>query len=242
MLTFFVGIAQPGIWADLVFDPQLVLAGEVWRLFTFFFLAPVVDPASPFLSGWNIATFVFAIYFLWILNQALTAEWGVFKLNLYVWTGYLLTVAAGFIAGQGWATNFYFSTSLFLAFAYLFPDFTILLMLILPVKVKWLALITWVYLALMFVTGSMMTKLLVLAAVGNFMLYFARDIVQRLRFGHRRMKLQSESAKLQGEPFHKCIACGRTERSHPKLEFRYCNKCTGAPCYCEEHIRSHEHR
>ena len=33
---------------------------------------------------------------------------------------------------------------MFLAFAYLYPDFQLLLFFILPVKVKWLALLQWI--------------------------------------------------------------------------------------------------
>ena len=40
---------------------------------------------------------------------------------------------------------------------------------------------------------------------------------------------------------HRCTVCGRTDVSHPDLEFRYCSKCKGYYCYCEEHISSHTH-
>ena len=40
---------------------------------------------------------------------------------------------------------------------------------------------------------------------------------------------------------HKCCICGRTDVSHPDLEFRYCSRCKGYHCYCEDHISNHTH-
>ena len=35
--------------------------------------------------------------------------------------------------------------------------------------------------------------------------------------------------------------CGRTDLSDPDLEFRYCSRCKGYHCYCEDHINNHTH-
>ena len=40
---------------------------------------------------------------------------------------------------------------------------------------------------------------------------------------------------------HKCSVCGRTDKEHPELEFRYCSKCAGYHCFCQEHIFNHIH-
>lgn len=40
---------------------------------------------------------------------------------------------------------------------------------------------------------------------------------------------------------HRCTVCGRTDVSNPELEFRYCSRCSGYHCYCEDHIRDHQH-
>ena len=48
-------------------------------------------------------------------------------------------------------------------------------------------------------------------------------------------------AKPQAPYTHRCTVCGRTDVSHPDLEFRYCSKCKGYYCYCEEHISNHTH-
>ena len=40
---------------------------------------------------------------------------------------------------------------------------------------------------------------------------------------------------------HRCTVCGRTDVSNPELEFRYCSRCKGYHCYCQDHIGNHEH-
>ena len=40
---------------------------------------------------------------------------------------------------------------------------------------------------------------------------------------------------------HRCTVCGRTDVTNPELEFRYCSKCKGYYCYCEDHIQNHSH-
>ena len=40
---------------------------------------------------------------------------------------------------------------------------------------------------------------------------------------------------------HKCSVCGRTDVTNPELEFRYCSKCSGYHCYCQDHISNHTH-
>ena len=45
----------------------------------------------------------------------------------------------------------------------------------------------------------------------------------------------------EGEPRHRCRVCGKTDLTHPQMDFRYCSKCAGDECYCPEHIANHEH-
>ena len=40
---------------------------------------------------------------------------------------------------------------------------------------------------------------------------------------------------------HRCTVCGRTDVSDPELEFRYCSRCKGYYCYCQDHINNHTH-
>ena len=52
---------------------------------------------------------------------------------------------------------------------------------------------------------------------------------------------QNASKKSAVDYTHRCTVCGRTDASHPDLEFRYCSRCSGYHCYCEDHISNHEH-
>ena len=90
---------------------------------------------------------------------------------------------AGFITGG--ATNTYLNMSLFLAFALIYPDFQILL-LILPIKIKWLALIDAAMLLLMLLTDTWAGRLALLLSMANLALFFWRDGYQTIKNAYRR--------------------------------------------------------
>ena len=75
----------------------------------------------------------------------------------------------------------------------------------------------------------------------NFVLFFWHDICLRVKSGRRRMAQQAEQIRAANTPRHTCAVCGVTNLSDPKMSFRYCSKCAGAPCYCAEHIHTHPH-
>ena len=52
---------------------------------------------------------------------------------------------------------------------------------------------------------------------------------------------QATVAKPQVPYTHKCTVCGKTDVTNPELEFRYCSRCSGYHCYCEDHINQHSH-
>jgi hypothetical protein len=143
-----------------------------------------------------------------------------------------------------YATNYYLLLSVLLAFAYLNPDFTLLLFFVLPVKIKWLALLQWLIYGYLVAVGPWPVRLLVLAATGNFLVFFAGDIIAQIRTGRRRLAHQPLAVVARSdtrEARHRCRICGKTELTDPKLDFRYCSKCAGNQCYCSGHIFAHEH-
>lgn len=220
-----------------VLVPGAVLAGEWWRLFTFPFFPPP--------PGWFGYLFVaFAWYMFYLMGSALEDYWGVFRYNLFLLTGYVFTVAASFITPLSPATNLFIATSVFLAFAWLNPDYEFVLFFILPVRVKWLALLSWIGTGYLLAVGSWAVKLQVLASVANFLLFFARDIVLAIRYRRRQVEgsvRQYAEAKRGPEARHRCHVCNKTDLTNPELDFRYCSKCAGDQCYCPEHIFNHEH-
>jgi len=224
----------------LLLVPGRVLHGEWWRVLTFLLEPPPLGwPGG--LVGYAFIAFSWWIFYL--MGSALEDYWGVFRYNLFLFTGWALTVGAAFLTPEYLATNLFFAGTVFLAFAYLNPDFELTLY-VLPVKVKWLGLFMWIRYAVYFVQGPWSTRYLILATTGNFLLFFGRDIFLSARLRRRRMTGAAKNfgrSSAGPEARHRCRICGRTELTHPQLDFRYCSKCAGEHCYCSEHIFNHEH-
>ena len=231
VLVYMLSYRNPAALQMFVLVPRKVLQGEWWRLIAFLFLPPCTKLIFAF----------FAYYLFYLFGSALEAHWGDFRYNVYIFVAYVATVASVFLVPNGAATNAYIGGSIFLAFAYLYPDFTLHIFFVLPVKVKYMAWITWFVYGMKLAGGSWMVRLHVLAAVGNFLLFFGRDIWLRAKSGKRRMEGEVRRIREKNKPFHCCAVCGKTERSDPATDFRVCPECHGAPDYCEEHIHDHQH-
>ncbi|HVT82721.1 MAG TPA: rhomboid family intramembrane serine protease [Phycisphaerae bacterium] len=227
---------KPEFAASMWLDTDKVIRGEWWRIFTFLLMPEDV----------NIIFSVFALYLFWIMGTALEANWGTARYNLFLLIGAVLNVVVAFIPAivglAGIGTNLYFLGSVFLGFAALYPDFQIRLYFVFPVRVKWLALVAWICMGIVFLFSSWTSRAMLVASVGNFFIFFWRHILERLRFGHKVMvskaKWMARSAPEPKAYMHRCVVCGVTERSNPQLEFRYCSTC-GNKCYCLEHLRGH---
>lgn len=211
---------------------DLLLAGEWWRIVTFLFDPPLSNPFFAF----------FAWYLFYLMGSALEEQWGAFRYNVFLLIGCLMTVAVSFLVPAYPMSNAYLGGSVFLAFAFLYPDFVLQIFFVLPVRIRWLALITWLYYGYLVLFGGWHSRLLVLASVCNFLLFFGRDIAWLVKSGRRQMARQARQvSRREDEPFHRCTVCGITDKSHPRMDFRYCPQCAGQRGYCQEHIFSHEH-
>lgn len=243
LMTYIVGLnaavfilyllSGPNIINNLMLKPELVLKGEVWRLVTFIFIPPSFDPIF----------IIFSLYLYYMIGMGLEREWGSFKFNIYYLVGMLGTTIGAFISGTG-STGYYLNLSLFLAFAYIYPDYEILLFMILPVKMKYLGWLDAVLLGLDFLKGNFSDKLTILAAVLNFLLFFGKDIFY---YFTNRKKVYSNKVKFSSKQpakkdyFHKCTVCGITEKDDKNMDFRYCSSCEGHYEYCIKHLKEHEH-
>ncbi len=216
----------------LVLYPDRVLAGEWWRLASFVILPPFGFPLFDF----------FAFWLFYLMGTSLEGYWGTFRFNLYVWIWWLATVSTALLLQVIPATNYGLQQGVFLAFAWLNPEFTIMLFFILPVKIRYLAWLTWFLIGMAFLAGPNPLRVMTIASVANFLIYFGPELRERIGSGTRRM--QREATRMAHRPpdyRHKCTTCGVTDRDAPQLEFRYCSQCAGQLCYCSDHIRSHEH-
>lgn len=238
----------------LYFDWARVLHGEIWRLATFIF---VPDNLQPF-------NLILSLYFMYFIGSLLEREWGTPKFNLYYLSGVVLTILTGVISYYAFGYGvlygtYYVGMSMFLAFAALYPDARLMLLYIIPVKAKWLALADLALFAADIIAsllqGSWLSALLPVVALLNFLIFFWCEIADQLdrrrtyaRHRNSHQTIQFKSAvrqqrrkEAQQGYRHKCSVCGRTDTEFPDLEFRYCSRCAGYHCFCQDHIFSHEH-
>ena len=254
----------------LNFDKNLILQGQVWRLVTyvftqsgggiiqllflyfFYMLGRMVEISMGtfkfnlfYLSGVLLMD-VFAMIFCPIVPEVITS------LEEYNMLYTVLPMYAN--------TAYYLHLSLILVFATTHPDSQFMLFFIIPIK-AWL--IAVVYLVLVLVEVINLTypvlyfphNLFPLVALGNYFLFMGKDIVNLMPLSWR-MKARKTSAKKGPKVVefrsanktantanynHRCEVCGRTDVTNPELEFRYCSRCSGYRCYCEDHINDHTH-
>lgn len=154
----------------LAFIPSFIFQGQIWRIVTFIF----IPPAS------SILTIAFVLYFYYMMGSTLEYEWGAFKFNIYYLFGMLGTIIAAFITGMG--TSVYLNLSMFLAFAYLFPNVEVLLFFIIPVKVKYLAYLDWIFFILSLIFGTMGSRAAAIASLINFFIFFGKDFIDYIKY------------------------------------------------------------
>ena len=140
---------------------------------------------------------------------------------------------------------------MFFSYATLFPDVQVLFMFIIPVKVKWLAYIDAAVFVFAMVTAPFPFNLLPLVAILNYFVFFGDELISsihsdRARYKKTTVNFNREKQKIKYEQKNasytrKCAVCGRTDTDYPDLEFRYCSRCAGYHCFCQDHINNHIH-
>lgn len=241
-IVYVAILANPDLYFWLMFNWDLILRGEVWRLLTFIFLPTETNPIF----------IVFVLYFYYFIGRALEHEWGRMKLTVYYFSGIILTALASIIFGSFGSASFV-NLSLFLAFATLFPDYQILFFFLIPLKVKWLALLDLVYFIFIIFSNPFPNNMLPLVALANYLLFFGGHLISLVKRmtkprtsprPNNTVKFTDALKKSRQEKgyIHKCETCGLTDAEKPDMEFRYCSLCKGYCCYCTEHLFNHEHK
>ena len=163
---------------------QAAVHGQFWRFVTFIFVPPTTSIISLF----------FFLYFYYFLGSTLENVWGTFRFNLYYLVGLIGAVIAAFFTGYG--TSTYLNLSLFLAFAFLFPDHEILLFFFFPIKMKYLAYVDWILFAVQLIFGDWSTKAAIIASLINFFLFFGGDLIRfvknQKKYGAQRRNFRRE--------------------------------------------------
>ena len=235
VLVFVLVTYNNNLFDLLLFDPDRILDGEVWRLVTYVFIPRTLHPI------WIL----FATIIMWMIADGLENEWGALRLNFFVFGGMISITAAGFALRFGIdvpnvgdllpGTLLYYA--LFLSFSVIYPNHIINLFMILPVKVKYLGMVLGGHLILSAFSQPIYGAL-ILCALLPFTLFASPLLIthlqQRSKVAGRRQELRRNSMPTD-TAFHRCHRCGNTEEDDPHLEFRvasddeeYCAPCLAA--------------
>ncbi|MEO7113858.1 MAG: rhomboid family intramembrane serine protease [Polyangiaceae bacterium] len=233
-LVWVLGSLRPGFEQMLTLDLPAVRAGQVWRLITYLFLPQATSPIWELLS----------LYWLWIVGSNLEQEWGSFKFNVYYFFGMLGTTIAAWLSG-GAVGNIWLNSSLFLAFATVFPEYEIFLFFVLRIKVKWLGLLSAGLLIFEFAMGSWSSRAAITAAMINYFLFFGGTLVAMARSRNLQVRQTARRAESRPPPpilieGRKCAICKASEEDGADIRVCTCEKCGGKPrLLCLAHARNH---
>ncbi len=258
IIVYFVDMMDPShsLVNLLYFNPYYILQGQVWRLFSFVLLDLWGEP--------NFIFMVFFVLFYYQLGVAVENTWGRCKFTLYYLTGIIFLDLAGMFF-HTIVSPASLHLTLFLAYATLYPDATFLVFFIIPVKARFLALLPLAFFLYdLLQINAFPANLMPLFVLANYFLYFGSEFLNLFPMSwrvnadrvRRKAKPSNKAKTIQfpkagsyeashttvNAPYHhRCTICGRTDISNPELEFRYCSKCKGYYCYCEDHINNHTH-
>ena len=119
------------------------------------------------------------------------------------------------------------------------------ILLLIPIKMKYLSILYIVIIAYYFINETFMGRVNIAMSLVSFVIFYLSTKNFR-KFSPKQMKRrrnynrQVRTAK-QENIGHRCVVCGRTDKDYPDLQFRYCSKCTGNKEYCQDHLFTHQH-
>ena len=254
-IGFVIYTVNPNFMLMLTLSPYHILHGQVWRLITW-----ILMPTDT-----RVFSLLIMALLYYQLGSALERSWGTFRFNVYIFGGMLFTVIGAFIlygiyaaAGTGsletislissltFTTN-YINLTIFLAFAVMYPEMQILLFFIIPVKMKWMAVVYAVLIAINLILTSWGGRIAIIMSILNFLIFFLSTRNYRRvspKEIHRKQVFKAQMREPRRGSMvtkHKCAVCGRTELDDPNLEFRFCSKCDGKYEYCQDHLFTHQH-
>ena len=222
---------QPGVFQQMPLVWSLVMQGEFWRIFTF----SVMPPGTSLLFGLCQA------YFFFWGGQMLLGLMGdrAFSSLIFLTVGATLALAALTPTTPVIASLAIDAIMLF-SLAWLVPDHRILLFGIIPVAVKWLAVLPAFFLVGGFLNalaaGAWPVAVQIPVPAYVFLLFFGGDVARRLRGKRRRMQQRDERLRALETPQHVCAICGRDNLGDPTLDFRYLEVPGGTQCRCMDHL------
>ena len=157
------------VYSLLTLTRDALLRGQIWRIVTFVFAPPTSSPIFV----------LFSLYFYYMIGSSLESRWGKVKFNLYYGVGMLAALIACLLTGH--AGNTYLNLSLFFAFAAMFPNEEVLLFMILPIKMKYLALVDALIYLRAFIAGPNSVRITVVLCLANVFLFLGGDLIHTIR-------------------------------------------------------------
>ncbi len=179
--VFLMCAAEPASKNELALVPWLLKA-KPWTLVTF-----------QFIHG-GMISFLFSMLVLWIMARALEEEWGSLRFLVFWLISVLGAAGTAVILGQPLAGDIFLDASLLFTFATLYPDREFLLFLIVPVKVKWLALLAFGVLVFTSLELGFWRGLANVVGMSTGYCFFlvTRKVPSRRQFSHRLKKKRGE--------------------------------------------------
>ena len=252
ILGYVLLFVSPAVLDFLTLNPYLILHGQIWRLVTWIIIPP---------SRLDLFTIVMLMFY-YSVGTSLERTWGTFYYNVYLLMGMLFTIIGSFLVMgisyvpggysydvrtiqygtenyfrmvSGSFSTYFVNMSIFLGFAATFPDVQVLLMFIIPIKVKWMGIAYAILLGVQFLQRDIVGKIVIGASLLNFVLFFMmmRSSGIGMRFSPQQVKRRHDynreikRAKPMSVAKHKCAICGKNSEDNPEAEFRFCSKCNG---------------
>ncbi len=266
ILGYVLLFVSPAALDFLTLNPYLILHGQIWRLVTWIIIPP---------SRLDLFTIVMLMFY-YSVGTSLERTWGTFYYNVYLLMGMLFTIIGSFLVMgisyvpgvryndmrtlvygtenyfrmvAGSFSTYFVNMSIFLGFAATFPDVQVLLMFIIPIKVKWMGIAYAILLGVQFLQSDIVGMIVIGASLLNFVLFFmmTRSSGIGMRFSPQQVKRRHDynreikRAKPMSVAKHKCAICGKNSEDNPEAEFRFCSKCNGNYEYCQDHLFTHTH-
>lgn len=233
VLVYLLQIVNPNIGEALDFDREKILTGEVWRVVTFLF----ASSGSGGIGALGALFLFFMVMIAFMISDALENAWGEFRTSLFYYFGYIGLLAANFLYSTPmFGSGFFIYTAAFFAFATLFPKIEFLILFIIPVQIRWLAILYGVFLLIEAFYNPAYLGYLALC-FANYLLWAGipalRGQARVVQAVQRRKKFQKDSFNHE-DAFHRCATCNRTELSDPQLDFRM---AMDGKEYCNEHLK-----
>ncbi len=233
VIAFACQWVRPDIGLLLDYNRAAVFErGEVWRVFTFIF----ASMGGGGLSAISVLFLFFAVMISFLISDSLESAWGPTRTTLYILTAWIGMAASHLIFAPAWpGSGAMLYSSLFFAFATLYPKVEFTLFFLIPIQVRFLAMIGAILLAVN-AFGWPSSLLIVIPAMLPYLLWVLPDVIHGrkslVKAAHRRRKF-NVSKMPETVPFHQCEVCRRTERDSDDLEFFV---MPDGKEYCAEHL------